>query len=68
MHLQKNCSEVGILLAKKIEEKGNFRDTMENIQKIVEQLDFFFLTTNTEIAKLLKGLKTMESKGNDNIP
>jgi hypothetical protein len=63
----KYYSEIGKSLAEKIDRKGNISDPVSQISRRVNRNCFLFPTTHTEIEKLIKGLKSKDSKGHDNI-
>ena len=63
----KYYSEVGKLLANKIEEEENIRDPMEHMTHRVEQNCFLFPTGSQEIEKIIKNLKIKNSSGYDEI-
>lgn len=63
----KHYSNVGKLLADRINSKSNIKDPMDNMKKRVEQNCFLFPTDHGEIEKFINTLKEKNSKGHDDI-
>ena len=63
----KHYSEVGKTLADTIQQKGNIKDPMLYMQGKVQPNCFLFPTSMAEIEKLIKALKSKDSKGYDDI-
>ena len=63
----RHYSEIGKVLADKIDRKGNIRNPLVNMRNKVEQNCFFFPTTTREIEKIIANLKSKNSCGYDGI-
>lgn len=63
----KHYSEIGKILARKIEEKGNVIDPMHYMRSRTEQSCFFFPTSAFEIETIIRNLKVKDSSGFDEI-
>lgn len=63
----KYYSEIGKNMSEKIEQQGPILDPTSNITSRVNESCFLFPTTHQEIERLIKGLKSKNSKGHDEI-
>ena len=63
----KYYSEIGKVMSEKIEQQGPTFDPTTNVTSRVNESCFFFPTTHNEIERLIKGLKSKNSKGHDEM-
>ena len=59
--------EIGKNMAEKIEKSGQTQDPLLNMRNSIPHNCFFFPTNHTEIQRFIKGLKSKNSKGHDEI-
>ena len=63
----KYYSQIGKVMSEKIEQQGPTLDPTTNVTNRVNESCFFFPTTHYEIERLIKGLKSKNSKGHDEM-